>query len=165
MIRILTCMVTALGLIIATVVSRPSLRLIYNASDSAPKGWYFVTAASELKAGDFIVATLPAAVAAIAAERGYLPTSVPVLKRIEATEGQFVCVRDGVVSIDGQVVGRVLKEDRLRRELSGWEGCRELVGGELFLLNRDSAASFDSRYFGPVDASFVRGRATLLRAS
>jgi len=33
---------------------------------------------------------------------------------------------------------------------------------ELFLLNATNLGSFDSRYFGPIDASFVRGRALLL---
>jgi type IV secretory pathway protease TraF len=34
--------------------------------------------------------------------------------------------------------------------------------GELFLLNSSHPASFDSRYFGPLDRSFVIGKAVPL---
>ena len=43
-----------------------------------------------------------------------------------------------------------------------WAQCRQLVVDELFLLNVTNPASFDSRYFGPIDASFVVGRAVAL---
>jgi type IV secretory pathway protease TraF len=44
--------------------------------------------------------------------------------------------------------------------LLAWNGCRQLVERELFLLNPSNRASFDSRYLGPLDASFVLGVAT-----
>ena len=46
-----------------------------------------------------------------------------------------------------------------------FEGVRVLVEHELFLLNSTNVASFDSRYFGPIDSSFVRGRAIPLSTS
>jgi type IV secretory pathway protease TraF len=53
----------------------------------------------------------------------------------------------------------------MRRPLPAWSQCRVLLDGELFLLNPTRADSFDSRYFGPLDASFVRGRALPLFTS
>jgi len=87
---------------------------------------------------------------------------VPVLKQIAAREGQVVCVHDGVVIIDGKIIARTLERDGQHRPLRAWTGCQALVERELFLLNAGNLASFDSRYFGPVDASSVRGRATRL---
>ena len=43
--------------------------------------------------------------------------------------------------------------------LPRWQGCRRLGADELFLIATDSAASFDSRYFGPVTRDRVIGRA------
>ena len=42
-----------------------------------------------------------------------------------------------------------------------WTGCRRLQPGQLLLLNRTSA-SFDSRYFGPVERTAILGKAVLL---
>jgi conjugative transfer signal peptidase TraF len=146
------------ALIAATGV-KPQLRIAYNASDSAPRGWYLVVHPDHFRVGDYVVARLPEDAAALAATRGYLPRSVPVLKRIAAARGQHVCIRNDVVYIDGAAVTRILDADPSRRPLTAWLHCRLLVGDELFLLNGDVPASFDSRYFGPIDVSFVRGRA------
>ena len=43
-----------------------------------------------------------------------------------------------------------------------WQGCRTLGAGELLLLNPDHPDSLDGRYFGPLPASTVIGRATPL---
>ena len=117
---------------------------------------------ADLHRGDLVLVALPSSIAKLAAERGYLPSSVPALKQIAAMEGEPVCVRDGQVYIDDYVVAQTLPVDGKRRKLSAWDGCRALLTGELFLLNRDAKASFDSRYFGPVDRSFVRARASPL---
>jgi conjugative transfer signal peptidase TraF len=147
------------------VALHPSVQLIYNASDSAPRGFYRVTPTVDLKRGDYVVAMLPKEVAHFAAVRGYLPASVPVLKRIAAVPGQRVCVQDATVSIDGKPVARILERDGKQRPLVAWKHCRLLQPGELFLLNSSHPTSFDSRYFGPLDASFVRGRALALWTS
>lgn len=143
----------------------PQLRLAYNASASAPMGWYAVHPAVRLRTGEYVLARLPQNVRELAAGRGYLPRSVPVLKRIAAMTGQHVCVHATRIEIGGSAVAIAQARDRHGRELSVWNGCRVLLEGELFLLNVDSASSFDSRYFGPLDVSFVLGRATPLLTS
>lgn len=150
------------GLAVLAAALHPSIRLIYNASDSAPRGFYRVAPATDLKRGDYVVAKLPQDVARFAAARGYLPQSVPVLKLVAAASGQRVCVKDGAVFVDGTLVAHTLDYDGKQRPLSAWKHCRTLQVGELFLLNPAHAASFDSRYFGPLDVSFVRGRAIAL---
>jgi conjugative transfer signal peptidase TraF len=85
-----------------------------------------------------------------------------VLKRIAAVEGKVVCVRDGVVSVNGAPIASILEVDGRGRPLAAWRHCRRLIKGELFLLNSAASASFDSRYFGPIDVSFVLGLATPL---
>ena len=155
---------SALGVFAITLSAlvKPDIRLVYNPTESTPPGWYVVHPAARLEVGDYVIAQLPRDIAAFAAKRDYLPRHVPVLKRIAATAGQRVCVRDGTVLIDGAAVATTLTRDGRRRSLIAWPHCRKLETGELFLLNASAPSSFDSRYFGPIDVSFVRGRAFLL---
>jgi conjugative transfer signal peptidase TraF len=158
-------MLIGIAALVASSCIKPTLRIVYNASDSAPRGWYAVGRPDHIDVGDYVVARLPDGVATFAAGRGYLARSIPVLKRVAAIGGQHVCVREGVVFIDGVPVADTLNADRRERPLAAWSHCRRLVSGELFLLNTSALESFDSRYFGPLDASFVRGRAIPLAAS
>ena len=155
---------STLGVLAITVSAlvKPDMRLVYNPTESAPPGWYVVHPAAQLAVGEYVIAQLPRDIAAFAAKREYLPRHVPVLKRIAATAGQRVCVRDGTVLIDGAAIATTLTLDGKRRRLTPWSHCRKLETGELFLLNTSTPSSFDSRYFGPIDVSFVRGKANLL---
>ena len=144
---------------------QPLPRLIYNPSDSVPVGWYRVQpldhrAASLprwLEVGSIVLTRLPADAAALAAQRGYLPTRIPLLKRVGAVAPQEVCIVGGSVRIDGVPSAAVLSADRWGRPLPSWPQCRQLRPGELFLLSVTNPASFDSRYFGPVSAAAVIG--------
>ena len=144
----------------------PKPRLIYNPSDSVPVGWYRVDPSSNrtdslprpLSVGSIVLVPLPAEAATLAAQRGYLPTRVPLLKRVGAVAPQHVCILAGQVRIDGMpVAAAALPADRLGRPLPSLQLCRRLEPGELFLLSVTNPASFDSRYFGPVSASAVIG--------
>lgn len=143
----------------------PLPRLTYNPSDSVAVGWYRIEpfghrAASlprPLSVDSIVLVPLPAEAAALAAQRGYLPTRVPLLKRVGAVSPQEVCIAGGVVRIDGVRVAAALPADRMGRPLPSWQHCRRLEPGELFLLSATNPASFDSRYFGPVSASTVIG--------
>lgn len=138
---------------------RPAAHIIYNPSDSVPVGWYRIRPTAPTHIGSIVLAQLPADVAALAAQRGYLPSHIPLLKRVGAVAPQHVCILDGQVRIDGVPVAAVLPTDRMGRSLPFWPQCRPLADGELFLLSTTNLASFDSRYFGPIQASAVIGTA------
>ena len=144
---------------------QPPPRRVYNPSDSVAVGWYRVdpldhrtsSPPSPLSVGSIVLTRLPADVAALAAQRGYLPARIPLLKRVGAVAPQYVCMFDGLVWIDGVPSAAVLPADRWGRPLPSWQQCRQLQPGELFLLSVTNPASFDSRYFGPVSAATVIG--------
>ncbi|MDO3507251.1 S26 family signal peptidase [Ralstonia pseudosolanacearum] len=144
---------------------RPLPRLTYNPSDSVAVGWYRVdlldhrvgSLPSPLSVNSIVLVPLPAEAATLAAQRGYLPARVPLLKRVGAVAPQEVCITGGIVRIDGVPSAAVLRADRLGRPLPSWQRCRRLESGELFLLSVTNTASFDSRYFGPVAVSTVIG--------
>jgi conjugative transfer signal peptidase TraF len=137
-------------------------RLIYNPTDSAPRGWYWLQPTNVFFEGDEVLVDLPDPAARLAAERSYLPLGVPLLKRIGARAGQRVCIRERVVYIDGKPAATALPCDTAGRPLPTFSQCRLLLPSELFLLNPAKRTSFDSRYFGPVAVSRVRGRAVPL---
>lgn len=134
--------------------------VVYNPTDSVPRGWYRVGSidkTASLHVGSIVLARLPADVASFAGQRGYLPSGVPILKRIGAIAPQSVCVREQAVRVNGAVVATTRTHDGALRPLQAWPQCRPLAGGELFLLSDTNPASFDSRYFGPIAASDVLG--------
>ncbi len=134
--------------------------VVYNPTDSVPRGWYRISSidnAVSLPVGSFVLARLPADVAAFAGQRGYLPSGIPILKRVGAVAPQAVCVRGRNVLVDGEVVATARTHDGAHRPLQAWIQCRPLAEGELFLLSDTNPASFDSRYFGPILASAVLG--------
>ncbi len=165
--RVVLALLSAGGLAALAWASfvQPLPRLIYNPSDSVPVGWYRVeplqprvgSLPRSLSVDSIVLIRLPADATALAAQRGYLPAHIPLLKRVSAVAPQHVCIVAGQVRIDGVRVAAALPADRLGRSLPSWRHCRPLIEGELFLLSVTNPASFDSRYFGPVSTSAVIG--------
>jgi len=143
----------------ATALFHPAPRLIWNASASVPIGLYAVHPAGTLRTGELLVVTPPEPLATFLDARRYLPKGVPLLKHIAALPGQTVCRTGDTISIDGRDVGVALDRDHLGRSLPVWQGCRVIATGEVFLMNRQSVASLDGRYFGPLPTTTIVGRA------
>ena len=142
-----------------TALFHPAPRLIWNASASVPIGLYALHPAGNLQTGELLVVTPPEALATFLDARRYLPKGVPLLKHLAAMPGQTVCRTGDTISIDGNAVSAALDRDHLGRSLPVWQGCRVIAAGEVFLMNRQSAASLDGRYFGPLPTTTIIGRA------
>lgn len=150
-------LLAALGIGLPIVIG-PLPRLIYNASASAPLGFYRLVLDTAIARGDLVLARLPPSVAKLAADRRYLPLSVPVVKHVAALTGDRLCVQSGVVAVNSRIAARALQMDSEGRPLMAWRGCRTLRPGEIFLLMPDVPASFDGRYFGPIPETLIVGR-------
>ena len=98
----------------------------------------------------------------VAVSNRYLPKGVPLLKRVLGVSGQTVCRIGRTITVDGIEMGAALERDRIGRDLPVWQGCRRIPAGEVFLMNWQVRDSLDGRYFGPLPASAVIGRATPL---
>jgi conjugative transfer signal peptidase TraF len=134
------------------------ISLLYNPSGSVARGWYLIVPVTHLKVGMLVIARLPVWAARLAAARGYLPITVPVIKRVAARGGERVCERAGVLSIEGRPVAQALTADSAGRPLPAWRACRHLRANEILLLGEGAADSYDSRYFGAVVVSAIMGR-------
>lgn len=156
--------VTALAVITITAsgaIEWPT-KLIWNATASAPIGFYAIMPADRLTVPDLVAVTPPEPLAAFMVQRGYIGDGVPLLKRVAGLPGQRLCRIGRTVTVDGMAMGAALDRDRIGRDLPAWRGCRVIAPGELFLMNSGVRDSLDGRYFGPIPASFVIGRAVPL---
>lgn len=151
-----TAAVSLLG-ILSVVSFTP--KLIWNASASTPVGLYAIEPERSPEVTDLVAVRAPEPLASFLAEGGYLPRGVPLMKRIAALPGQRVCRSGLAITVDRVPMGEALERDRRGRPLPIWQGCRVVADGELFLMNWQVRDSLDGRYFGPLPASAVIGRA------
>ena len=124
-----------------------------------PIGLYAVRPAGVLHVTELVVIRPPEPLASFLADRGYLPKGVPLLKRVLALPGQTVCRVGPTITVDAIALGDALQSDRRGRALPVWQGCRTIAPGEVFVINPQSQASLDGRYFGPLPAAAIAGRA------
>src|SRR3546814_20912415 len=73
--------VLALG---ATIAFPPPPRLLWNATASAPVGFYLLSPGARFKRGDMVVARAPHPARLLAARRHSLPMTVPLVKRVRS---------------------------------------------------------------------------------
>ncbi|MDP2333805.1 MAG: S26 family signal peptidase [Reyranella sp.] len=150
---------TGVGILLVTFgLSRHPL-YVWNASASVPVGLYRLQLTGERYARELVAVVPPEALATFLADGNYLPRGVPMLKRVLALPGQTVCREGLTVLVDAITMGVARERDGRGRSLPVWRDCRVIAAGELFLMNWQSADSLDGRYFGPLPASAVIGRA------
>ena len=148
----------SLGLLAAAQIDHAPW-LVWNASASVPIGLYLVRASNPPLLGDRFAVRLPEDLSSWVVERGYVGADTLLLKRVAAVSGMTVC-RDGLdIAIGGTVVAQAASDDRHGRPLTRWTGCVTLGSDEVFLLLAGVADSLDGRYFGPLSADTILGRA------
>ena len=152
----------ALTLIGASAVVRSDPFVLWNPSPSVPVGFYIVTPIDTLEVGALVAVRPPMPVETWLVDNRYVGRDTPLLKRIAALPGAEVCREGSAIQIDGEAIAEAQDRDRLDRPLPVWTGCRVLAEGQIFLLNAREPASLDGRYFGPLDADTIIGRATPL---
>ena len=150
----------ALALIGASAAIRSDPLVIWHASASVPIGFYAITPIDNPRVGDLVAVRPPEPLADWLFERSYLGRETPLLKRVTALPESEVCRHGTTILVDGAAVAEARERDRLGRPLPIWRGCRTLRDGQVFFLNADHPSSLDGRYFGPLGAETIIGRAT-----
>ena len=133
-------------------------RYIWNASNSVPIGLYRVAPAGKFTVTELVAVQPPDPLAAFLDLNDYLPSGLPMLKRIAALPGQVVCRIGLTITVDSLEMGQARARDHRNRPLPAWQGCRIIGEGDVFVMNWQSEDSLDSRYFGSLPASAVIGR-------
>jgi conjugative transfer signal peptidase TraF len=132
---------------------------MWNASASVPLGLYSLHPTRVRYVGELVAVLPPNPLATFLADRSYLPRDVPMLKHVLALPGQIVCRVGRSIFVDAIATGDARERDSRGRPLPVWQGCRVIADDEVFLMNWQSADSFDGRYFGPITSSAVIARA------
>ncbi|CDG90613.1 S26 family signal peptidase [Xenorhabdus bovienii] len=137
----------------------------FNFTDSAPHGLWMVRSedTNAIKRGALIEVCPPALpIVRLMAERGTLsagdcaPSGVmPFLKPVSAVQGDIVHLKTGQPAT---VNGVALPNTMSMPAVPAWpDGDYVVKPGEVWLFSSYSTGSFDSRYFGSVALSNVRG--------
>jgi conjugative transfer signal peptidase TraF len=140
---------------------------VYNTSDSAPRGYYWLdhdVRDRALNLGEWVVFSPPEPVRRLMSERNYLRGATTLLKPVAALPGDWVCTDNRLVTVGGVAFGDVRPTDSHGRPLPWYRHCAAVPAGDLFVLSRKKG-SFDSRYFGPLPFGSVIARATPLWTS
>lgn len=162
----LTLLALSCGVALAVIICGTIGGLRINTTPSEPLGlWRIVPLFRPVQAGD-IVFVCPPETDAISEgfARGYLRAGLcpggfaPLIKTVAAVAGQRIDVAGGI-TIDGLPVvsSNLVSEDGRGRPLRPYTGGT-VPAGFVFLLS-PFPGSWDSRYFGPIPASGVLGRA------
>lgn len=151
------------GIIVAATLMSAALPLsrvlVWNATASVPTGLYHIRGGSGLRVGERVALDPPPYLRRYLAERGYLPSGVPLLKELAALRGDTVCRTGLVITINGERAGMARARDSRARPLPSWQGCRTITPAQIFVMNRCAPGSFDGRYFGPIARAQLIGRA------
>jgi len=152
--------ISAAAAMAAAAAFPPGATVIWNRTESAPKGIYLITR-SEVKAGDWAALSGESATAKWIAENGYLGEGWPIIKRVAASEGDEICRTEEKVFINKSLTAIALGADSAGEKLPRWEECITLQADQVFLLN-NHPRSLDGRYFGAENRKNLLGRARLL---
>jgi conjugative transfer signal peptidase TraF len=147
----------------ASISYKPRPLLVWNTTESAPIGLYLVAEPRRPPVGKMVIAWPPPSARSIAAERRYLPSNVPLVKRVAAVAGDRACAVGDAVWVNGRHAATRAEFDGSGRRMPSWTGCSDLKQGD-YLLLMDGTNSFDGRYFGLTRRDELVGRAALLWA-
>jgi len=149
----------AATILLLSTIGGVSPRYIWNTSHSVPIGLYRLQSVTKLTVTELVAVQPSDLLATFLDLNGYLPIGVPMLKRVLALPGQTVCRNGLAIAVDGVEVGQAHERDGRNRPLPTWQGCSVIADDQLFIMNWQSEDSLDSRYFGPLPASAVIGKA------
>jgi conjugative transfer signal peptidase TraF len=135
--------------------------LLWNWTPSLPLGLYWVSSRPEADVGALVAFPVPGSVRALVRERRYLPPGAVLVKPLVAIADDDVCTDGGTLTVNGAPLGAIATADTRGRPLPHDTRCGPLPDGVVFVASH-FPTSFDSRTFGPVPISQIRGTVTPL---
>jgi conjugative transfer signal peptidase TraF len=151
----------AVAALLSVLACTVASHLLWNWTPSLPLGLYWLSPGRPIAVGTLVAFPVPQRVQELVRERKYLPPRALLIKPIVAFSGDRVCTDGGTLVVNGSVLGRIPTEDTAQRPLPHANGCGPLSEGQVFLASR-YPKSFDSRTFGPVSLTQIRGTVTPL---
>lgn len=137
-----------------------------NMTDSIPIGLYRITDIKNLKNAFVIFCPEDKPVFQQARDRGYIDSGLCpggygyLMKKVVAIKGDNISVTDEGVLVNHQLIpfSKPISADGLKRPLPQWRTRDyQLKKDEILTMTSQSEWSFDTRYFGPVRLSQIKG--------
>ncbi len=136
-----------------------------NSTQSIPVGLYWTTGQPVAKGAYVLFCPPEANVFAVAKARGYIGAGFCpggygfMMKRVVAANGDTVSIADDGVRVNAVLMplSVPLRMDKAGRPLVRFGSSRfSLDGSNVLLMSDVTGASFDSRYFGPIDRRQIK---------
>ena len=144
-------------IVLAALWAAPRLMgeiFLINVTPSVPTGLYVRDFGVAITRNAIVAVDQPLPAQRVLAPLGY-PTDAALMKEVAGLSGDAVCADDEAVMVADHIFPAPVASI-LTQGFPAWTECRALRSDELFLLGA-GVASFDSRSFGPVPTSSVRG--------
>lgn len=161
----------AAGILLALllVCGAVAVGLRFNGTHSFPVGFY-LTVHKRPEKGDLVTVNLTLIpIFALAQDRGYLNVAYSpvtrIMKRIVGVPGDLVAIDSSGVTVNGirLVNSAPLRCDGGGRPMPAYALSHHVLGpGQVLLMSDYNPASFDSRYFGPLQATMIESVVTPL---
>lgn len=153
-----TLIMTGLAIILVLISStKHTVMLVWNRTQSVPKGLYFVHRTAVLERGSLVVYKPTYQENVWLQAGGFIGKDWPMLKHIAGLYGDTICRNDDAILINEVPASSAIETDML----PVWTGCMTLSASQVFLLN-EHPRSIDGRYFGPQDTDQIAGTAVPL---
>ena len=147
--------------LLSALTCKVASHLLWNWTPSLPLGLYWLSPGRPVAVGTLVALPVPPDVQDLVRDRKYLPPRALLIKPVVALSSDRVCTDGGTLVVNGSVLGAVPTEDSAQRPLPHANGCGPLHKGQVFLASH-YPKSFDSRTFGPVSLTQIRGTVTPL---
>lgn len=140
-----------------------------NLTDSIPIGLYRMTDIKNLKYAFVLFCPEDKPVFQQARDRGYIDSGLChggygyLMKKVVAIKGDKISITDEGVLVNHRLIpfSKPISADGLGRPLPQWRASDYLLKeDEILTMTSQSAWSFDSRYYGPVHLSQIKGMIT-----
>ena len=152
------------GVVVAALTAAEALNpapvFIWNQTASIERGLYIQTN-SNVETSVTVAVSPPPNFRNLLQERRYLPSTVPLMKRVVAADGDQICRIGDEIILNQEQIARAKEKDSAGRILPEWQGCFVLSAHEVFLLGSHEN-SLDGRYFGPVRRESIIGTYRLI---
>ncbi len=132
--------------------------LVFNGTQSAPRGFYYRDLTSTLSRGTLVAFAGPRLVESRL--QGRIPTrNTPyLLKRIGAISGDIICARGSRFQVNGRHPLRIPRLSRRGTRFPRlFHGCTTVKEHQWLPLGVHLRTSFDGRYYGPLNRALIVG--------
>jgi len=134
-----------------------SSKVVFQITGSMPQGIYLIKPAENINANQFIIFDLPENVKQTIRNRRWVPDRVSMLMKVAiGLPGDNISLNEKGVYVNGVYFGPVKQHDKQGLPLPVINSKFTLQKDQYFAACR-SVNSFDSRYFGPVPKSEIKG--------